>query len=126
MNIRETNDINTENPQWRKEHESLTTYFQNVFDEYQEGKIDFHEYKYKLVGSSSGLEYHINFKYSLYDLIDAWMEILEYCYLEKEWHKYGLEVGCFILEGLDSFPNKVFLPENSDLVRNNLTRYLDS
>ena len=125
MNIREKNDINTENPQWRKDHESLTTYFQNVFDEYQEEKIDFHEYKYKLVGSASGLEYHINFKYSLYDLIDAWMEILEYCYLEKDWHKYGLEVGCFILEGLDSFPNKVFLPENSDLVKSNLTNYLD-
>lgn len=62
MNIRETNNINTENPQWRNDHESLIIYFQNVFDEYQEGKIDFHEYKYKLVGSSSGLEEHINFK----------------------------------------------------------------
>lgn len=109
--------------EWKKQHNDFINYFYKTICDFEMKKIDFHEFKSRLVGSAAGLEKHINFKHSIYSLIDTWFELLEFCYLEEYWFKYGLEAGYFIINGLKEFPKEVFLSDDSDFVSEQLYKY---
>lgn len=106
-------------------HNEHIYYIQQTIKKFELGNIDFHDFKSRMVGCTVGLENHINCDYDLDRLIDVWFESIEFCYLEKDWQLYGLEAGYFILEASKAFPNKVYLPENSNLVKDQLIRFFE-
>lgn len=96
----------------------------NILENFKKEFIDFHVYKEWLRGKSESLKQCINLKWDLIMIIDNWFEYIEFCYLEEDWKKYGLEVGEFIIESMQVFPKQAELPENSDIVRDQFYRYL--
>lgn len=96
-----------------------------IIDDFKSGKINFIEYKGWLNGKSSLLNDYINFKYDLVDIVDNWLEYIEYCYLEFDWFDYGLEVGEFLINSIKVYPEEVELPTDSRVVLEQFKRYLD-
>lgn len=96
-----------------------------IVDDFKNRKINFSEYKGWLNGKSSLLSEYINFKYDLVDIVDNWLEYIEYCYLEVDWFSYGLEVGEFLINSIKVYPEEVELPKDSRVVLEQFKRYLD-
>lgn len=88
------------------------------------GNIDFYQYKSSMVEKSNTLNDFINFKYDLFMLIENWFEYVEFCYLEKNWKDYSLELGYFLINGIKIYPDMVYLPQECIVVKEQFSRYL--
>lgn len=100
-------------------------YFTKTITRFQNNEIDFYDFKKIMIGSLYKLPEMINFQYDVYNVIDNWFEYIEFCYLEEDWHQLSMELGKFILNGIENYPQQVSLPENSRLVKEQFSTYLD-
>ncbi|MBO3639976.1 hypothetical protein J5N14_08275 [Acinetobacter soli] len=57
-------------------------------------------------------------------VIENWFEYVEFCYFEKNWKEYSLELEFFLIKGIKSYPEEVFLPSDSIIVKEQFSRYL--
>ncbi|MEN5171148.1 hypothetical protein ABE427_00210 [Acinetobacter higginsii] len=103
---------------------SILNDLEKVVSDYDEGRIDFYQYKSELVGRSNALNDFINFKYDLVMIIENWFEYVEFCYLEENWKMYSIELGHFLIDGIKCYPKEIQLPLNSDVVKEQFSRYL--
>ena len=84
----------------------------------EKNTISFHQYRSAVSGIALNIQQLINYDGDIYHLVDSWFEIIEYCYFEEDWNKYALELGNFLIQGLNDFPNQIFLPQTSEFIRN--------
>lgn len=99
-------------------------YFRKTIISFQNKEIEFDEFKRTIIGSLYKLPEIINFQYDIYNIIDNWLEYIEFCYLEEDWYQLSMELGFFILNGIENYPQNVSLPKNSRLVKEQFAKYL--
>lgn len=105
--------------------------FDNILNELEElvlkyidDKVDFYYYRSLLIGKSNTLNDYINFQYNLVMIIENWFEYVEFCYLQENWKEYSLDLGFFLINGVKSYPQAVYLPTESIVVKEQFSRYL--
>lgn len=82
--------------------------------------IDFGTYRSSISGLSMVAKAHTNYCKDLYGIIDSWFEIIEYCYKDENWNKYAIEIGDFLINSIEIFPDEAYLPYDSDVIRENI------
>lgn len=103
---------------------SILKELEELVSNYIHDKINFYDFKGLIISKSNTLNDYINFKYDLVMVIENWFEYVEFCYFEKNCKEYSLELGFFLIKGIKSYPEEVFLPSDSIIVKEQFSRYL--
>ena len=96
-----------------KNHDRLL----EVVYKFRNKEIDFHEYSGWLRTTAFGIGYELNYEGDWGNKLDAWLELIEYCYPEEDWYELGCSLGKFIEDAIINEPRPLKLPENDRVVR---------
>ena len=79
--------------------------------------LSFQELAAWMRGTGSSIGYELNYQGDFSNHMDAWMELIEFCYTENEWYELGLSVCDFIEDAILNEPRPLVLPKTDRVLK---------
>lgn len=89
----------------------------SAIQKFQSKEMNFREFSGWLKTTAFGLGYELGYQKDWTNHLDAWLEFIEYCYLEEDWYDLGCSLGAFLEDAILNEPRPLKLPESDRVVR---------
>jgi hypothetical protein len=89
----------------------------DVIQKFREKKIPLSELAMWLRGTGSSIGDELEYKGNFEKHIDAWIELIEFCYPEDEWHELGCSICNFFEDAIINESRPLVLPKSDRVVR---------
>ncbi|WP_163392571.1 hypothetical protein [Enterovibrio norvegicus] len=82
----------------------------DIIKKFKNKELSFQELAKSMRGMGSSVGYDLNYQGDFGNLMDVWMELIEFCYDEDEWYELGLSACDFIEGAILNEPRPLTLP----------------
>jgi hypothetical protein len=93
-----------------------------AIDDFRNHRIEFSEYKAWIIGSAGSLGYDLGYEGDWYNDLDSWLEYIEFCYAQEDWHELGCSLGDFIEVAIKDETKPLRLPVEDRVVREQILK----
>lgn len=94
----------------------------NAIDDFRKRRIGFSEYKAWIRGSAGSLGYDLDYQGDWYNDLENWLEYIEFCYAQDDWHELGCSLGNFIELSIRNETKPLRLPIEDRVVRERILK----
>ncbi len=91
--------------------------FLEAISKFRDKKLSFQEIAKWMRGTGSSVGYELNYQGDFGNHMDAWMELIEFCYPEDEWYELGLSACDFIEDAILNEPRPLDLPKTDRVLK---------
>ncbi len=91
--------------------------FFHIMKKFRNKEISFQEFSARVRSSGSLIGNQLDYPGDFENHLDAWMEYIEFCYLEEDWHSLGCSVCDFLEDAIMKEPKPLFLPKNDRVIK---------
>lgn len=91
---------------------------------FRAGEMIFRDFSSVLRGNLDVLGSDLSYKGDFFNHVDAWLEYIEYCYLEEDWYELGTSVAGYIEQSIQNFPSVTPYPSEDRVLRDQLPQLL--
>lgn len=94
----------------------------DVIAKFRAKEMSFHEYKSWMRSNYVG--YELDYGESWDDIMDYWVETIEFNYPEEDWYELGCSLGDYIESAIRNEPRPLKLPENDPIIKEHYLRLI--
>jgi hypothetical protein len=92
-----------------------------VVDDFRDKKIDWRQFKLSVLDRGSGLGRELEYPGDWDNVLDAWLEAIEFCYREESRYELGCSLGEFLRVSIETEPRPLRLPTTDRVIRDHFT-----
>lgn len=89
----------------------------DIITKFRERMLTFNEYKQRLLSRATLIGPELNYPKSWANKLDAWLELIEYCYSQDQHYELGCSLGYYLEDVIVNERQPMNFPEHDEVVK---------